>query len=501
MNGDLVGRQIGDLQILRRLGRGGMAEVYAARQLSLQREVAIKVLLDELCRDQAYVRRFRREALAAAKLNHANIVMILDVGELPALDSQSLPRPYIVQELITGENLRETLSRTGAMSEENVREVLLAVASALDVSSAAGITHRDIKPENILQSDAGAIKIADFGLARLKLNEQSGQMDLTADGLALGTPRYMSPEQIQGKPVDVRSDLYSLGVTAYHLASGEPPFTADDPVALAVKHLHETHPSIESVRAANGDGESISQDLCQIIDRLMAKSPQSRFQTPVELIRSLGFDGSAASRSAVTHRDHLTRRLTELSKIQRKQQRRSRLITIASVVAAMIGLAASFVWFRQQSRFEVLATLRPSAVPVQSTIEEQFLLAISRNDVPGWAAVGQHFGDSKDPDDQLRVIESQIQLSRVLGRDGQHREQIRVLGDTVQDGGASRLQRVVALATLEPLVDDNQQRISIRDDCARQFGELADLSPSDAKVAWSLIPESLRLKMDLKPPR
>lgn len=501
MNGDLVGRQIGDFQILRRLGRGGMAEVYAARQLSLQREVAIKVLLDELCRDQGYVKRFRREALAAAKLNHANIVMILDVGELPRSNPQAFPRPYIVQELIDGENLRETLGRTGVMQEDDVRLVMLAVASALDESSAAGITHRDIKPENILRSSTGAIKIADFGLARLKVNDQSGQMDLTGDGLALGTPRYMSPEQIQGRPVDVRSDLYSLGVTAYHLASGRPPFDADDPVALAVKHLHDSPRPIDLVLDEAGYKTAVSTELSQIIDRLLAKTPEQRYQSPIELIQALGAAHTADSRSSITRRDSLTRRLDELAKIQRRYQRNKRWSVVAGTATAVMIAIGTFSFVRYQNHVHVLAKLRPAAVSIQPTSEEQFLLAISRNDIPGWTAVGDYFGESPDPADRQRVIESRIQLARVLGRAGRDQDQLNILRATIEDADASRLHRVVALAEMEPLLGQNERRIEIREDCATQFGELAELSPDDAKIAWSLISEEMRMKMSLKPPR
>ena len=184
----LVGCRMGDYQVLRKLGRGGMADVYAARHLTLGRDVAIKVLRNEYARDADYVKRFRREARAAAKLNHPNIVQVYDVG---SVDSNQ----YMTQELIDGHNLREHLSRHGSLNESEAIEVLVGVASALQVASEAGITHRDIKPENIMFAE-GHPMVADFGIARAV--STAGGNNITRTGLALGTPGYMSPEQAMG---------------------------------------------------------------------------------------------------------------------------------------------------------------------------------------------------------------------------------------------------------------------------------------------------------------
>ncbi|EMI20186.1 serine/threonine protein kinase with PASTA sensor(s), partial [Rhodopirellula maiorica SM1] len=193
-----------------------MADVYSARHLSLGRDVAIKILRSDFARDKDYVTRFRREAKAAAKLNHPNIVQVYDVGSVDSFH-------YIAQELVDGENLRSVLSKRGSLTTDEAIDVIVGVASAIEVASEASITHRDIKPENIMRSDRGIVKVADFGLARLGLDVDATRGDLTQAGLTLGTPRYMSPEQVQGHTVDVRSDLYSLGVTMYHLIAGRPP--------------------------------------------------------------------------------------------------------------------------------------------------------------------------------------------------------------------------------------------------------------------------------------
>ena len=278
----LVGSRLGDYQLLRKLGRGGMADVYAARQLSLGREVALKVLRPDFARDNDYIHRFRREARAAAKLNHPNIVQVYEVGNVDSIH-------YIAQELVDGENLRQSLDRNGVIGTEGAIEVLVGVASALEVAAEAGITHRDIKPENVMRNVRGIIKVADFGLARIGTDVDATQSNLTQVGLTLGTPRYMSPEQVQGKTVDTRSDLYSLGITAYHLLAGRPPFEAEDSLALALMHLHETPVPLDRNRARyNSDGEpDLPEWLIAVVSRLMSKLPQDRFQSPSELLDAM----------------------------------------------------------------------------------------------------------------------------------------------------------------------------------------------------------------------
>ena len=279
----LVGCRLGDYQILRKLGRGGMADVFAARHLTLGREVAIKVLRTEYARDADYVKRFRREARAAAKLNHPNIVQVYDVGSVGT-------NHFMAQELIDGKNLREHLDRHGTLDEGDAIEVLVGVGSALQVAAEAGITHRDIKPENIMRSSRGIIKVADFGLARLGPDADASRANLTQAGFTLGTPRYMSPEQVQGNQVDARSDLYSLGVTMYHLLAGRPPFEADDPLALAVMHLHDRPTPLDRARGKN----DLPEWLIAVVNRLMSKLPSDRFQSPSELLDAVNAEASVA---------------------------------------------------------------------------------------------------------------------------------------------------------------------------------------------------------------
>src|SRR5215216_2384235 len=187
-DGDLTGRELGDYRVLRRLGAGGMAEVYLAEQRSLGRQVALKVLQAALARDSSYVLRFQHEARAAASLVHANIVQIYEVGQSGGVH-------FIAQEYVRGKNLGEVLKREAALNPRLVLDVLRQVAAALCKAAEAGIVHRDLKPENILLSHSGEVKVADFGLARM---ESVDAKTLTQVGVAMGTPLYMSPEQIEG---------------------------------------------------------------------------------------------------------------------------------------------------------------------------------------------------------------------------------------------------------------------------------------------------------------
>lgn len=269
---DLLGQKLGDYQVLRRLGRGGMAEVYLAEQGSLQRQVAFKVLKASLASDESYVRRFRNEALAAAKLSHANIVQIYEVGCINGVH-------FITQEYIKGQNLRQLLTRNSSIHARLAISLMRQVAAALHRAGQQGVIHRDIKPENVMISPTGEVKVADFGLARVLQNGEA--MNLTQVGITMGTPLYMSPEQVEGKNVDQRSDLYSLGVTCYHMLAGKPPFEGETPLAIAVQHLKSEPDKLEELRP------DLPPGLCRIVHKLMAKKPENRFASAADLLREL----------------------------------------------------------------------------------------------------------------------------------------------------------------------------------------------------------------------
>lgn len=276
---DLTGREIGDYQIFRRLGRGGMADVYLAKQISLDRNVALKVLKAELAKDESYVQRFRQEAQAAARLRQANIVQIYEVGELEGYY-------YISQEYVQGRNLSQYLSRHGAVEPVMAINVLRQCGLALQESGKHSVIHRDIKPDNIMLSTNGEVKITDFGLARV--NDDASKQGLTQVGVTMGTPLYMSPEQVEGADVDQRSDIYSLGVTAYHMLAGHPPFDGENALSIAVQHVKDEPISLASLRP------DVSQELCDVVAQMMFKKRAERpadARQLLKLLRKIKVDG------------------------------------------------------------------------------------------------------------------------------------------------------------------------------------------------------------------
>jgi len=269
---NLTGRELGDYQILRRLGRGGMADVYLARQVSLDRNVALKILKPELAKDESYIQRFRQEAQAAARLRQANIVQIHEVGEREGYH-------YISQEYVQGRNLNQYLSRHGAVEPVMAINVLRQCALALQESSNHGVIHRDIKPENIMLSINGEVKITDFGLARV--NNDASKQALTQVGVTMGTPLYMSPEQVEGADVDQRSDIYSLGVTAYHMLAGHPPFEGDNALSIAVQHVKDDPVELSHLRP------DLPDELCQSVRTMMSKERDQRPADAKQLLKEL----------------------------------------------------------------------------------------------------------------------------------------------------------------------------------------------------------------------
>ncbi|MGB1929244.1 MAG: serine/threonine protein kinase [Mariniblastus sp.] len=269
---DLTGRQLGDYQLLRRLGRGGMADVYLAKQGSLRRNIALKILKPDLAKDASYVKRFQREAQAAANLVQANIVQIYEVGELQGFH-------FIAQEYVQGRNLKQYLNRYGAVEPVMAVNVIRQCALALQKAGELSVIHRDIKPENIMLSTKGEVKITDFGLARI--NNSASKQALTSVGITMGTPLYMSPEQVEGTAIDQRSDIYSLGVTAYHMLAGHPPFQGDTALVIAVQHVKDTAVPLNDLR------RDIPIELCQLIEKMMAKDPSDRVDSATQLIKDL----------------------------------------------------------------------------------------------------------------------------------------------------------------------------------------------------------------------
>lgn len=247
-----------------------MADVYLAEQESLSRLVAVKVLRVETERHPTAVDRFMQEARAAAALVHGNIVQVHEVACIEGIH-------FLAEEYVGGPSLKAWLDARGPLDPRQALAVLADVGSALAKSAQQGIVHRDIKPENLLVTPGGEVKVADFGLARVLTDDLS----LTQDGTTLGTPLYMSPEQAEGREVDPRSDLYSLGATIYHLLAGRPPFTGTTSVSVAMAHIREPLVSLADVRP------ELPAGLVAIVDTLLAKRPDDRFATPADLLRAV----------------------------------------------------------------------------------------------------------------------------------------------------------------------------------------------------------------------
>jgi len=262
----------GRYELHRRLARGGMADVFLARDQLLGRPVAVKVLFPEYAADPKFVERFRREAQAAANLNHPNIVAIYDWGE-------EMGTYYIVMEYVEGQSLAQILRRDGNLTVEQVTRVALDVSAALGFAHEGGVVHRDVKPGNVLVSPKGEMKVADFGIATaLSANADA---NLTQTGAVMGTATYFSPEQAQGHKVDHRSDLYSLGVLLYEMLVGQPPFTGETPVSIAYKHVQE------AVVPVTEHGVDIPPALAAITMKLLSKNADNRYPSAEALLADL----------------------------------------------------------------------------------------------------------------------------------------------------------------------------------------------------------------------
>ena len=253
------------------VGRGGMAEVYRARDIRLDRIVAIKTLRTDLARDQTFQARFRREAQSAASLNHPSIVAVYDTGEDMAT---GVPVPYIVMEYVDGRTVRDLLQEGHRLLPERSLEIIDGVLRALEYSHQAGIVHRDIKPGNVMVTRNGDIKVMDFGIARAMSDAQA---TMTQTAQVIGTAQYLSPEQARGDRVDARSDLYSAGCLLYELLTGRPPFTGDSPVAIAYQHVREN-----PIPPSRVDPD-IPRWADAIVLKAMAKAPADRYQSAAEM--------------------------------------------------------------------------------------------------------------------------------------------------------------------------------------------------------------------------
>lgn len=370
---DLSNVRIGEFLLLRRLGSGGMADVYLAEQTSLHRNVAVKVLKhDVLSGDSGLLlKRFELEARAAGALNHTNLVQIITTGREGDIN-------YIVQEYVPGLNLSQWIRKHGPPDYGTGLKWMQQIAAALHAAAEAGIVHRDVKPENVMVTRNGIAKVTDFGLAQLN-QPSTPKMNLTQIGTTMGTPWYMSPEQIQGDKLDHRSDQYSFGVTCYHMFAGRPPFPGKNSVTVAVQHLKEEPLPLNTFR---GD---LPKELCAVVHRMLQKKPEDRFQEPSELEAELKRLDSVPINAKLGNGNSLFGQW----KPWLPQARRVSLGFLAMFVISFVAGR------RMENPIRVPEPELPATIEKQATAEAQFAFAMLQpTRVAAWRAVISNFGDN-----------------------------------------------------------------------------------------------------------
>ena len=335
-----------------RIAAGGMSTVYRAFDETLERQVAIKLMNREVSADSDQLERFRREARAVAQLNHPHVVGVIDAGEDEG-------RPYIVFEYVEGETLKERIRRHVRLAIAESIAYAVEIGRALGAAHARHIVHRDVKPQNVLIDEEGTAKVTDFGIART-LEEQG----LTADGRVLGTTDYVAPEQALGRQVTGQSDLYSLGVVLYEMLTGEVPFTGDNQVAVAMKHVREALPDVQAKRP------EVSAALAAVLDRATAKRIEDRYANDAELIADLEDVLAIETARAGSATGEVTAVLKTLpANAQRRVPLRVRrpVLTVVLVVVACAVLGGVGVWLATRAHHGtgVLSQTPPPAAPIQ----------------------------------------------------------------------------------------------------------------------------------------
>ena len=332
----------GRYHVLERIAAGGMGEVFRAHDAVLAREVAVKVLHRSLSSDPGFVDRFRREARAAATLNHPNIVAVYDWGAVDGIY-------YMVMEYVRGRSVRELLNASGRLAPAQAADIIRQTLAALEHAHAKGIVHRDLKPENILITTDGVVKLTDLGLARAFADAKN-----TRAGAVTGTVQYLAPEQIRGEPADPRSDLYSLGIVAYELLTGELPYTGETPMAIAYKHLSDRVP--KPSRSAPEVGDDLDGFVASATDPDREMRPESALAMRVDLASFAGSLPRARSVGAlvsdlpeaeqpVAAAATAAATVTEtIPRLQRAQRRRWRRWAAAILVVALVAGAAYGAW-------------------------------------------------------------------------------------------------------------------------------------------------------------
>jgi serine/threonine protein kinase len=455
---ELGGSVLGEFHLLRVLGSGGMANVYLAEQTTLKRKVALKVLRPDLLADDTYLERFAREATAAAGLNHNNIVQVFAVGEQDGLH-------YIAQEYVQGVNLREYLARKGPPEAGVAVHIIRQVALALKAAAEAGIVHRDIKPENILLTRQGVVKVTDFGLAQLNRETENTSLTLTQAGTTMGTPLYMSPEQVNGSRVDHRSDIYSLGVTCYHLLAGRPPFRGETAISVAVQHVNKNPEPLGEQRT------DLPRRLCELVHRMMAKKPADRLANASVLLEELdalqrrlsGVRG-AGEADWIDYEPLTTlwsRMLGVLPEIDWRRHGRLVMWPAACLGVALVAGSISLL-ARPPGPLETEPN-QQSHVPHEAEVAKQFFYAMMVDSADAWQAV-----IDLHPDETLFVNRAKNRLAmhhlRNLKIDDARPifEELVLAGETEPDLVASGLAGRAVIASYDGHYEESQEVIAER---------------------------------------
>jgi tRNA A-37 threonylcarbamoyl transferase component Bud32 len=376
----------GRYRLVREIARGGMAAVWEAHDALLDRRVAVKLLHPQYAGDPEFLERFRREARAAARLSHPNIVPIYDVGE-----DADTATPYIVMELVEGENLKDRIRRSAPLADAEIRSVGATLASALEYAHQKGLIHRDIKPQNVLLGEDGRPRLTDFGIA-----EAMASSGLTRTGSIMGSVHYIAPELVRGRPAVPQSDVYSLGAVLYEMATGRVPFHGQTDLAIALAHVEETPPAPRVLNA------HLAPDLERIIMRSLAKSPEHRFASAEDFgahLRGGTTAGTSARPRAITAAAEPTQRIPTVAvgrspvparrppapqgpfarRTTRPLRRRGAgtgvLVLLLAMAAVLVALGAGFFGLATLSREGVAPpeptappTVRPTAVPKPAAV-------------------------------------------------------------------------------------------------------------------------------------
>jgi len=362
------------------IGTGGMADVYLAQDVRLNRQVAIKILRSDLARDPSFVTRFNKEALSVAALNHPGIVSVYDSGKE---DSPSGAMPYIVMEYVEGKTLREIVNKGERFALNRAVEITEGILIALQYSHKNGIIHRDIKPGNIMITDNGDVKVMDFGIARALADTGA---TMTSTWNIIGTAQYLSPEQATGTQADARSDLYSVGCLLYELLAGRPPFTGDTPVAIAYQHVSAPLIPITEIQ------ERLDPALNAFFSIALAKDANERYQSANAMLKDL---------KKLVKGEGIT---TQIPKQMRKEKARNQIAALSIALVLLVGGVSYFILNPNQSS---VTRVLPNVVGLTE--------AQARQELAGLTITIQRAPDPRIPRDR---VASQLPLATIRVSDG-----------------------------------------------------------------------------------